>query len=370
MQTNIFWNFIKVFWKHRKFIVISCGVIFIGTFIVTSLMTKTYKASLTFVVLQEDTGLNLSSLLGDLPFGIAGFGSSQTDKFVAYLNSRRIRDVIIDEFDLWNEYGVDYIEKVYERLNENIDVIDNADGTISINCYFKGHPEKAAQMAQRIYDELYLLALDLNRQKASTFRKYIENNYYQTQNKLAELEDSMRVFQLQNNIIELESQTKFSFDALATLEAEKHRYRLQLDYLRQISTADNDQLKNLQLKYNIVEKNIAKLVSDGESYVLALKDLPNKALQYFRLLRDLKIQQKIMEILLPLYENAKMEEQKQSANLQLLDPPFKPQYKFAPKRLTYMIVITFLLFALEMFFFVIWDTYKRNEKEIKTWLNS
>ena len=224
-------------------------------------------------------------------------------------------------------------------------------------------------MAQMFYDELYKLVLELNRQKSTNFRKYVEENFNENQKKLSLSEDSFRVFQLNNRIIEFEAQTKFSFEALAQLVAEKHQYKLQIDYLNKFGTGRNEKLKELQLKYDVTEKTIQKLLNEGENYILALNKLPDKGLQYYRLLRDVTIQQKIMEILLPLLENAKMEEQKKTANLQLLDPPFVPQYKDKPKRLTYMIVIAFILFVSEILFLAIKDTYKNSRKEIKAWLN-
>jgi len=368
IKSNIFWNFVKIFWQHKKFIIASCIGIMIITFIVTTLMPKTYKASLTFVIIEEETGFSLSSIIGELPFKLGGFGTTEADRFVAFLESRRIRDIVIKEFDLFKEYGEVYIEHVYKSLNENVDIIDNLDGTVTINCYFKRFPEKAAAMVQLFYDELYKVVLELNRQKSTAFREYVEENYNINQKQLAQLEDSMRVFQLKNKIIEFESQTKFSFEALAQLEAEKQSYKLQIDYLKKFGTGQFEKLKELELKYAIVESNIKKLLSEGENYIFAFNNLPDKGLQYFRLLRDITIQQKIMEILLPLLENAKMEEQKKTANLQLLDPPFIPQYKYKPKRLTYMILITFFLFVIEILFFSIHESYKNSKSDIKAWL--
>lgn len=369
IKSNIFWNFARIFWKNKKFILISCTIVFIGTFIVTSLMPKTYKASLTFVVSDEDGGFNLSSIIGDLPFNLKGMGTTDIDKYIAFLTSRKVRDVIIEKFDLWKEYDVQYREYLYKAMEQNVEIIDNANGTITINCYFARYPEKAAEMAQMFYDELYKLVLELNRQKSTEFRQYIESSYQETQKKLSTLEDSMRVFQLKNGIIEIESQTRSSLKAIAELEAQKQQYKIQIDYLKKFSTGDNEKLKELQIKYNILEENILKLISEGENYLLALRTLPDKGLQYFRLYRDIQIQQKIVEFLLPLYENAKMEEQKKTANLQLLDPPYVPQYKAKPKRLAYMLVFTFILFTLEIMVFSLRETYRNSETEIKNWLN-
>ena len=333
-------------------------------------MPKTYKASLTFVVLQEEGQFNLTSIIGELPFNFGGGQVNEITKYIAFLSSRRIYDKIIDRFNLWEVYKAKYIENLYRQLSGNVEFIDNFNGTVTINCYYKQYPEKAAEMAQMFYDELYKLVLELNKQESRNFKLYVEENFNKAQEKLRQLEDSLQVFQLNTKLIEFDIQSKLSFEVVADLEAKKQEYKLQMDYLKNYGTSDNTLLKEYQQKYNTIENNINNLILNGENYILALDNLPEKGLEYFRLYRDIQIQQKIVEILLPMLENARMEEQKKTANLQLLDSPYVPQYKSKPKRLTYMIIITFITFVIEIFSFTILDTYKNNKNEIKKWLNN
>lgn len=333
-------------------------------------MSKTYKASLTFVILEEEGKFSISSIIGDLPFNFGKGQPSETSKYIAFLSSRRIYNKIIDKFNLWEEYNVKYIEKLYKRLESNIEIIDNFNGTVTINCYFKRYPEKAAQMAQMFYDELYKLVLELNKQESKNFRLYVEESYIDAQNRLAQLEDSMRVFQISSKMIQFDVQTKISFETIGKLEAKKQEYKIQIDYLKKYGTEDYALLRELQLKHDVVQKNINNLILNGENYLLALDNVPTQGLEYFRLFRDIQIQQKIVEILLPMLENARMEEHKKTANLQLLDSPFIPQYKAKPKRLKYMIILTFLLFSFEMLFFSIKESYQKNKTEISKWLKN
>jgi len=216
---------------------------------------------------------------------------------------------------------------------------------------------------------LYKLVLELNRQESRDFRIYIENSYIAAQQRLAQLEDSLRVFQISSKLIEFDTQTKISFETIGKMETQKQEYKLQIDYLKNYGTRDNVLLQELNLKYDIIQKNIDKLIMEGENYLLSLDKLPDKGLAYFRLYRDIRIQQQIVEILLPMLEKARMEEQKKTANLQLLDAPYIPQYKAKPKRLKYMIILTFMLFVFEMMYYAIKETYLANKTEIKTWLN-
>jgi len=96
-KESIFWNLLRILWPRKKFIIITILSTAIVTFIITTLMPKTYKASLTFIVNEEDTGFNISSLLSDLPLDIGSVGNKGFDKYLALLGSRRVRDVLIEK---------------------------------------------------------------------------------------------------------------------------------------------------------------------------------------------------------------------------------------------------------------------------------
>jgi capsule polysaccharide export protein KpsE/RkpR len=78
--------------------------------------------------------------------------------------------------------------------------------------------------------------------------------------------------------------------------------------------------------------------------LLPFKNLPELSMEYLRDFRELEIQQKILEVTLPLYEQAKVEEQKSIPTIMVLDKAVPPQIKNAPKRATITIVISLLIF--------------------------
>jgi capsule polysaccharide export protein KpsE/RkpR len=331
-------------------------------------MPKTYKASMTFIVNEETGGFNISTLLNDLPLGLSGMASTNVDKYVALLESRRIKDVIIKEFDLWNVYEEDYIEFVYKKLNNNIDVIDNLDGTVTVNCFYEKEPEKAAAMAQRIYDELYALALELQKEKSRDYREFLEGSLEETYKTLATLEDSLKEFQMENRILQFEQQAEFSFEALAELEAQNMLQSVEYEYLKGSVSANNPELLTVKQRLEAIQNKKTELYREGEEYIMAFSKMPEYGLQYFRLFRDITIQQEILKILLPIVQNARIEEKKETVNIQLIDAPFIPQYKSKPKRLTYMIIFTMLVGIFELLFFAVWDAYKNNKSEIDNWV--
>ncbi len=368
VQESIFWNFIRIVWQKKKVFLITFFASMIIMFIVTTLMSKTYKASLTFIVNEESSGFNFTSLISDLPFDLGGMGSSQGDKYVALLNGRKIRDVLIKEFDLHKEYGEDYIEFVYKELDNNIEIMDNLDKTLTINCYFKDSPEKSLQMVNLLYNELYKYSLELNREKSKNYREFLENSLSETYLTLSNLEDSMKTFQIKNRIIKFDEQATFSFQILGELEAQKMIYRIEYDVLKLSASKNNPELIDLKRKLEAIKNTKQRLFQKGEEYTLAFDKMPDLGLTYFRLFREIKIQQEVLKFLLPIVQNARIEEKKETVNIQIIDKPFLPQYKVKPKRLTYMIIVTLLLLLAELFYFALIDAYKKNKEEIDSWV--
>jgi uncharacterized protein involved in exopolysaccharide biosynthesis len=59
-------------------------------------------------------------------------------------------------------------------------------------------------------------------------------------------------------------------------------------------------------------------------------------IKYLRFYRDLEIQNKILEVILPMYEQAKVEEQKSIPSILFIDKAVPAEIKYGPKRLFYI----------------------------------
>ena len=369
IKESIFWNLVRILWQKKYVFIISIISVSIVTFIITSIMPKTYKASLTFIVNEEQGGMNISSLISDLPFDIGGMGSTNVDKYIAMLKSRQVKDALTEKFDLWKEYNAEYIELLYKKIDNNIEILDNMDGTVTISCYFKRYPQKAADMVQTMYDELYKFSLELNKEKSKDYREFLEKNLNETYRLLNTYEDSLKNFQVKNKVIQFEEQAKFSFAALAELESKSMLYKIEYDVLKKSVSTNNPKLNELKAKYNAIQNKMKDLYENGEDYVIAFNKMPEYGLTYYRLLRKVTIQQEVLKILFPMVQNSKIEEKKETVNIQIIDSPFVPQYKTKPKRMTYMIIFTFLAVFFEIFYFAFSEAYQKNKKEIKNWIN-
>ncbi len=100
--------------------------------------------------------------------------------------------------------------------------------------------------------------------------------------------------------------------------------------------------------------------SDNELFQ-PLEKMPELALQYAKLYREVTVQNKIYEFIYPQYEQMRLQVEMQSQGIQILDTAKVPTYKYKPKRI--FIVIAGLAFSIFFALLVVFikDFYE-NEK--------
>jgi uncharacterized protein involved in exopolysaccharide biosynthesis len=86
-----------------------------------------------------------------------------------------------------------------------------------------------------------------------------------------------------------------------------------------------------------------------------LSELPQQAKDYLRLERNIQIYASISQIILPLYEQAKYEEQKSIPVIQIIDPAIPPERKFFPPRTMVACCCAAAAFFISALLFVCWD---------------
>jgi uncharacterized protein involved in exopolysaccharide biosynthesis len=77
---------------------------------------------------------------------------------------------------------------------------------------------------------------------------------------------------------------------------------------------------------------------------LGLGNVPVAGLEYLRAAHELQYQQALFDMLMKQYDAAKLDESKDAAIIQVVEPAIEPDRKSAPKRLTILLTSAFLGF--------------------------
>jgi uncharacterized protein involved in exopolysaccharide biosynthesis len=305
--------------------------------IVSFLLPKWYKSS-TLLLLPRNQALgamgSLSFLLRDFaPTGVAGklgAGGGQLN-YLAILNSRRAAEALIRRFDLIKVYDVNdaSMEKALEEFSSNFSVEVQDDGSIGLSIYDRDSV-RAAELTNAMVEVLNTIAIEIGTSEARSTRVFLEKRVEENRAALAEAEDRLRAFQEKRGMMVLSEDAKATAQAIGELFARKVKLDIELSILRKTAGEENESYRQLSLERNELERK--------------LSTFPELGIESFRLFRDVMIQQKIMEFLVPMYEQTRFEEHRDVPVVSVLDKGVPAERKARPKRL--LIIVSAALSAL------------------------
>lgn len=359
----------------KKYLLLAVGFItaVIGYLSIYFFIDEEFES--TAVVVPYDAGkgaAGMSSLLKNLsglPIGglaSLGGGSSNLDLYLTIIYSRSTLTSVIDKFEMRKEYEEKYFSDVLKRMKEDIGVVNEDDLSLSVTVRNK-NPEKAAKMANYIVEILNQKVYDINVKKAKDNRAFIEKRYNEVLVDLKTAEDAMLKFQQVNGVFEAEQQVKATIEALSNLEVELARKQVELETLTfAMGNPEAPTVKNLRASVDALKKKVDDIKSGREnsSVLISMGTLPAKAIDFFRHYRDVKINSEMMEFLLPMYEQAKYDEQRDTPVILTIDKALASDKKVYPPRMIYTILISVFSVGLISFFLIL-DHLIRNATDPK-----
>lgn len=343
-----------VFFLNMKRIVVLTGLItlisiifYFFVFDLIYLSSASIKSSNTKSGISGLLDASIPDIGGLDEIGIGGGKSAK--ELAAYeeiLKSRRCIESLILKFDLMNRDEYRFMEDAVKDFRDNrMEVsIEKLPGIMSIGVYDKD-PIIAKEMVEFLLVELNKINIEMSVLEARNNREFIEQRYFQSKKDLAGAEDTLKSFQLVYGIAP-DMQIKASAQSVFTLEAELKSEEVKLDVVKKLLSVEQPEVKLQEAKVNSLRDKISNIQSSTDlNDFLRLGNSPQIALSFLRLQRDLEIQTKILTFLLPLYEQAKIEEKRETPTVLVLDKPYVAERKKKPKRLTMVIIWTIVGFV-------------------------
>jgi tyrosine-protein kinase Etk/Wzc len=318
--------------------------------LISLILPKKYTALTTVLPPQQNSSTSaLASQLGNLGSLGALAGSSMglknpNDMYVAMFKSRTVEDAMINRFGLMSEYQQKYMSATRKALEGNITVEAGAkDGLIHISVVDKD-PKRAAEMANGYVEEYRKLSQTLAISEAAQRRLFFEQQLQQTKDKLVDAEEALKETQQKTGMIQLDSQARALIESAASLRAQIAAKEVQLQAMRTYATSENSGVVETQQELDGLRAQLAKLggSDDSSAGLIVPKGLvPQAGVEYIRKLRDVRYYETIFGILAKQFEMAKLDEAKEGALIQVVDPAVVPDYKSSPKRGLITIVAAF-----------------------------
>ena len=308
-------------------------------------ITPTFTATTKFMPPQQQQSGAAAMLagLGALG-GLAGAAGikNPVDQYVAFLKSNSVQDALVNRFKLLDRYELKFREDARNVLGGNVQIVGGKDGLITIDASDKD-PAFAAQIANAHVEELGKLLNRLAITEAQQRRVFFERQLGNAKDNLAKAEQALASSGVNSAVLK---STGAAVAAVAQLKGQITAQEIKLASMRGYLMESAPDFKQAQTELSAWRAQLGRAektepaagVSDGD---------------YIAKLRDFKYFETLFELFTKQYEMARIDESREGAVIQVLDPAQPPEHKSRPKKAQMAMMTTFATgFALLLFIFV------------------
>ncbi|MBM4175167.1 MAG: hypothetical protein FJ213_03190 [Ignavibacteria bacterium] len=378
-QQKRFEDFIIVLVKYRRIILWNTGIVTLLAVIISLLMPNWYTSTASILSPKKKSGLfgdiaGFSTAIKDISrtLGRLGTTSDEAFNYLAILQSRSSFEKVIRKFNIREVYDFSEsapIENVIGAFEDNVQFNVEDEGNITIKVSDKD-PKRAADMANYFVQVLNDISIELGVAEARNNREFIEKRYEQLKVDLKNIEDSLKMFSEKYSVYAIDEQTKAAIQAAAEIKSLIMIEEIKLEVLRKTMDESSPeiqqaklQIKEMNSKLNQMKFGREKLNKESLSLFVPFGDIPEVGIQYLRLKRDFEIQTKLMEFLLPIFEQSKIEEQKNIPVVLVLDVAVPAEKKSSPKRSIIVLASFLISFFLSICFVLIKNSFVEIKNE-------
>jgi uncharacterized protein involved in exopolysaccharide biosynthesis len=328
---------------YRKWLIAKVTGIAVLAGVALALVQPVKYTATTKILPPQQTQSEASMMIGQLTgagggslAALAGGGllKNPNDIYIGLLTSRPIADAIIQKFSLAKVYHAKDMTAARQGLAGNTVVTSEKNGFIAVSVTDKDK-KRVAEMANAYTDELRILTKSLAVTEASQRRLFYEEQLKQAKDALVASELAFQQVQQQKGLIQLDAQAKAMIEGIAALRAQVAAKQVEVQALRSYSTEQNPDVQLAERELTSLQAEEARLEQSNHVPGIAglgLGNVPAAGLEYLRAAHELAYRQALYDMLMKQYDAAKLDESKDAAIIQVVEPAIEPDRKSSPKR--------------------------------------
>jgi uncharacterized protein involved in exopolysaccharide biosynthesis len=351
-------DLLQVIVEHLRLLILAPIAVFALTLGLGFLLTPGYSASVRFLPPQQQQSSAASMLaslgsLGGLAGGALGGIKNPTDQYVAFLKSNTLRDQLIARFDLVKRYEAPLKVDVREALSGRVRIVSSKDGLVTVEVDDTS-PAMAANIANAHVEELQKLLGRLAVTEAQQKRVFFEKQLHQTQERLVQAEVALKATGINSNV--LKTSPQLAVESVAKMKAAVTAQEIKTASMRGYLSESAPDFKQAMNELGILRQQLARLDQDETR----MNTTPT-ASDYVSKYREFKYQETLFELFTKQYELAKLDESREGAVIQVLDPAQAPEKPSSPHKLKWSLsaaLITGLLLLVGCF---VRQAYKQSQ---------
>lgn len=329
-------NEIIAFLKYwKRVLLLFFGVATVIGLVLAFVISRQYKSIARVIPPKESNVLNslsgVTSLMRSLPVGIGNLGKRGSEEldFIAVTKSRTVQEEIVNLFGLKKVYEISdsSMEKTLKVFQSNLEIDWTEENVLEIRVWDEDS-QRAADIANYYVSILNRRSYELYTTEARYNRQFIEQRVDKNKVDLKNAEEALRDYQQKTKTFIPPSTDASSMGGFGELVVMKTKKEIEAAYLKKSLGEQHPQYQQVTMELEALDKKMG--------------DLPTVGLASFRLIREVLIQQKIMETIIPLYEQAKINEHKDIPAAYILDDAIKGERPDRPKRAAVVAISSFL----------------------------
>jgi len=311
-------------------------------FAVALLLPNIYIATVVLLPPQQGGSAGAAMMaqlgaMGGMAAAAGGLGiKNPNDQQLALLKSRIVEDAMVARFHLQNLYHKKYLSATRKRWEKST-TTDNGlkDGMIRISVTDRD-PRRAAELANGWVEEYRRFTATLAISEASQRRLFYERQLTAAHDDLTHAEEDMKQTQQRTGIIDVEGQGRSMIASAAVLRGQLAAKQIEIRAMREFAAEGNPDLQRSQQEEAGMEGQLAVLDAANDRKtgdLVAPKGTATQAgLDYSRAMREVKYRETIVDLLTRQFEGARVDEARQGALVQIVEPAVAPdrpssQYK-------------------------------------------
>jgi uncharacterized protein involved in exopolysaccharide biosynthesis len=293
-----------------------------GSFLITPKFTSTT----TFLPPQQQNASSsaLASLgaLAALAGATGAAVKSPADQYISLMQSVTVSDRIIDRFQLMKVYDAKLRLEARKTLGNRVAIsLGKKDGLITVAVDDES-PQRAAQMANQYVEELRRMTSTLAVSEAQQRRVFFEGQMQEAKTKLIAAQNALQQSGFAPGA--LKAEPRAAAEQYAQLRAQEVAAEVKLQTLRNSLAETAPQVTQQLSLVNALRAQLADLEgaekpeSTGPDYVGKY--------------REFKYQETLFDLMTKQYELARVDEAREGALIQVVDPALPAERKTTPKR--------------------------------------
>ncbi len=372
-------DYFEVIVKWRKMIIRNVIIVTIIAIVISLLLPLQYTSTATILPPNAEQNLMAGLLASGLSTGGTGISNlgatmmgltTPSDLYAAILKSGNIKSRLVEKYNLKKIFKTKTYHDTYKMLDEVTKIKVSPEGLISVSVTYKDK-YLATDLANSYIEELDRFNTETAMTTGKKYRIFVEQRLKDTQDSLTKAEESLRKFQEQHRTVALDIEIQNAIATIAKLKSEIILREVQKGAVASASGFSNPYVTNIEQELRELKRQLAKIEFGtmdttrkefGAGFSIPFARLPELSLEYARLLRDVKIQEAVFELLTQQYEQAKIMESKDTPTVQILDRASPPEKRSSPKR-TRIVILSALFAFLFCLLYITAAEYLNNLKQ-------